>query len=73
MRKIFIIATIPLIFISTGWISSAWGTDEGGLHIDDHPQHVAACERAIARLKMPGQNTWKNRLRAWPCLKRSNG
>jgi hypothetical protein len=72
MRKILIIATIPLIFISTGWISKARGIDQSGLHIDHHPQHVAACKRAIGRLNKPGHDTWKNRLQAWQCFERQN-
>lgn len=55
------------VFISAGWISGAANVGEAGLHRDHHPKHVAACERALAKLAEPEHNTWKNRLAAWKC------
>jgi hypothetical protein len=57
------------VFLSAGWISNAANVDKAGLHIDRHPEHVAVCERALAKLAEPEHNTWKNRLAAWKCHK----
>ena len=68
MKKITsLLLGTAIVFMSAGWISSAGNVRQTGLQANTHPQHPMVCQRALAKIADPEQNTWKNRLAAWKC------